>query len=76
MLLTILDVIERTRTSRGTVESWIESGQLEAFDVSRSGSSRKRYRVEEAALERFVGSRAAGAYRVLAPDESAIDYLN
>lgn len=57
-MLNINDVAERCQVSRKTVSSWIESGELTAIDVAPAGSTRKFYRIELAALEQFLESRA------------------
>jgi excisionase family DNA binding protein len=41
-----------------TVIKWIRSGELPAIDVSRRGSSRPRFRIDETALHEFESRRS------------------
>lgn len=50
---------ERYGVSEGTVLGWIHSGVLPAFDISRVGSSRPKWRITPEALEAFELSRQA-----------------
>lgn len=42
-----------------TVTGWIEDGELEAVNIARKSSQRKRYRVSEKATEKFERQRAS-----------------
>lgn len=57
-LLTPKEVAARLGVSRDTVYSWIERRELEAIDLSVSGSSRSRWHVSEGALAAFMRRRS------------------
>jgi len=58
-LLTAGDVAEHLRTKVDTVLSMIRSGELRAFDVSRPGSRKPRWRIDPDALESLLTARSA-----------------
>ena len=51
---TIDQVAEIIQVHRKTVEAWIQSGELEAYYLSRG---KQRYRVTPAALDKFRAGR-------------------
>ena len=58
--LTVREVAERFRVSRGTVGSWIRDGLLPAIDVSpnlQPGVHRASWRIDSHKLDGFVESR-------------------
>ena len=54
--LTVQNIAERLRVSVDTIYRWIESGELEAADISLG--SRPRYRVSEQALAEMLHARS------------------
>lgn len=42
-----------------TVRGWIDSGALEAIDVSAAGATRSRWLITEEAWERFCSTRSS-----------------
>jgi len=49
---------ERFGVGEATVLGWIQSGELEAIDTRRSGSTRAKWRVTQEALNRFESKRS------------------
>lgn len=43
----------------GKVVGWIDSGELEAFNVANAGSKRPRWRITQEALDDFLRRRAS-----------------
>lgn len=50
------EVRELLKVNEGKVLGWIDSGQLEAFNVGE-GKVRPRYRISQAALDKFIALR-------------------
>jgi len=57
--LKISEIVERLRVTPHTVGAWIQAGDLEAIDVSRSGK-KASWRVTEEALAAFIAARTRG----------------
>jgi excisionase family DNA binding protein len=57
--MTVPEVAAKLAVSPVTVRRWIQSGELEALRLGRSGSA--HYRVEQDAVERFL-QPAAGRH--------------
>ena len=55
--LTIPQIAAQKRVCRTTVRQWIESGELPATDVRRSGSDHAQWRIEPSDLEAFFKNR-------------------
>ena len=56
--LSVRDLCERYGVGEHTVLAWINSGELQAFSVSRrSGSKKPRWRITHEALEAFEQAR-------------------
>lgn len=49
------------RVTKATVRSWIDSGELPAVNVARSGSAKAYYRVLRSDLSAFIAKRTPGA---------------
>jgi len=56
-LLKVDEVASRMRVNRRTVQTWIDSGELEAIDVRPDGAQRSMWRVQPADLLRFAQRR-------------------
>lgn len=56
----IVELSERYGVTRETVLSWIESGELQALDTARSGSTRRRYKFTSESLAAFEQRRSTG----------------
>ena len=54
----VKDIQERYGVGMHTVLGWIHSGELDAVDVRRTGSSRPKWRITKEALEAFEMLRA------------------
>lgn len=55
----IPELAERYSVASATVTGWIDDGQMEAVNIARKGSVRKRYRVSEKALAEFERRRGS-----------------
>lgn len=58
MTFGVKDLQERFAVGEHTVLGWIRSGELQAINVARTGSSRPKWRIKEEDLERFELLRA------------------
>jgi len=47
-------IAKQLRVSRDTVLGWIRSGELTAVDLASPGSTRPRYRIDQADLRAFL----------------------
>lgn len=56
-MLTVLDVAERLRTHKQTVYQLIYNGELPWTDLARKGAKRRRIRVSETALSKYLAGR-------------------
>lgn len=64
MRYTVTEIQKMLRKRRAYVLRLIDSGRLEAVDLSEPGSNRRDSRVSEAALERFLdGQRVSVSAR-------------
>jgi excisionase family DNA binding protein len=54
--LTPPEIAELLRVKPERVRAWIRSGRLRAIDVSQPGSTRPRFRIDPADLEKFEAS--------------------
>lgn len=68
MMHTVKQVAEMLQVSVGTVASFVDSGELDAIDVSKRRGPRKRLRIPEDALCPFLERR-----RVYVPPLPRID---
>jgi excisionase family DNA binding protein len=58
--LSVRDLCERYGVSEHTVLAWINSGEMQAINVSRRGGAKKpRWRISEGAIEAFEVARTA-----------------
>lgn len=62
-LLTVQEVAFALRVSRSVAQSWIDSKELPAIDVSPTGSQRQRWRILKADFESFVAKRMFGQHK-------------
>lgn len=60
-MLTILEVAERLRIGKQTVYRLIWGGELGWTDISSKGAKRRRIRVSETALTKYLRSRERAA---------------
>ena len=59
--LTTREVRSRIRASEATVLALINSGAIRASNISRPGSRRPTWRIEEAAVDDFLRARGTSA---------------
>jgi predicted site-specific integrase-resolvase len=52
------DLVEKLRVSPGTIDNWVQSGELIAIDVRRHGAKRASWRFNEQDLESFLSKRS------------------
>lgn len=56
-MLTVLDVAERLRTHKQTVYRLIYEGDLAWTDLAKKGAKRRRIRISETALIKYLSGR-------------------
>jgi len=56
-MLTVLDVAQRLRTHKQTVYRLIYDGELAWTDLAKNGAKRRRIRISETALMKYLRSR-------------------
>ena len=54
---TVAEIAELFRVGRTTVQSWIDTGQLFAVNVSPAGAKRKMYRIDQESIDKFRTQR-------------------
>lgn len=59
MTLSVKQLQKKYGVGEHTVLGWIRTGELRAINVSRSGSSRPKWRISEEALKAFEEHRSA-----------------
>jgi excisionase family DNA binding protein len=56
-MLTVQDVADQLNVGKDAVLGWLGRGELKGFDVSRQRGKKRRWRISEEDLQRFLQAR-------------------